>query len=180
MAPHTRHVRAAYQEHARSFENFGVWNAGTATVTGLGDPEQVASVAMTHGVLRALGVRPYLGRWFSSADEVQGAQQTVILSYKYWQRRFGGDGRVLGRLVLIDFVPRQVIGIMPRSFEFLNLYPDVFVSQSVAIGAPGSQDADDLGLARLKSGVNAAQADQDIARVLSIFSAKEELPEQGV
>jgi predicted permease len=170
--PLTLDMYAAYQEHARSFEDFGVWNAGTATVTGLGDPEQVASVAMTHGVLRALGVRPYLGRWFSSEDEVQGAQQTVILSYKYWQRRFGGDGRVLGRLVVIDFVPHQVIGIMPRSFEFLNLYPDVFVSQSVAVGAPGSQDADNLGLARLKSGVSPAQADQDIARVLSILAAK--------
>jgi len=167
--PLTLDIYAAYQENARSFEEFGVWTARTATVTGLGEPEQVAAVNMTHGVLPALGVRPYLGRWFSSADETQGAQQTVILAYKYWQRRFGGDGRVLGRLVLIDFVPYQVIGVMPRSFQFLNLYPDVFLSQTVATGAPGSEDADCSGLARLKSGVSPAQADQDIARVLSIW-----------
>ena len=121
---------AAYRENARSFEEFGVWTPGAAAVNGVDDPEQVATVAMTHGVLRALGVRPYLGRWFSSADDIPGAQKTVILSYKYWQRRFGGDGRVLGRLVLIDFVPYQVIGVMPRSFEFLNLAPDVFLAQS--------------------------------------------------
>ena len=169
--PLTLDMYVACKESVRSFEEFGVWTPGAAAVTGAGDPEQVATVTMTHGVLRALRVRPYLGRWFSTADEMQGAQKTVIVSYKYWQRRFGGDGRVLGRLVLIDFIPHQVIGVMPRSFEFLNLSPDVFLPQTVASGAPGSQDADQSGIARLKPGINLAQANQDIARVLSIWGA---------
>lgn len=162
---------ATYEEQARSFKEFGVWIAGTAAVTGTGGPEEVATVTMTHGVLRALGVKPFLGRWFSSADEIQGAQKTVILSYKYWQHRFGGDGRVLGRLVDIDFVSYQVIGVMPRSFEFLNLAPDVFLAQTVARGAPGSQDANCSGVARLKPGISPQQADQDIARVLTTWAA---------
>lgn len=169
--PLTVDMYAAYREYARSFEEFGVWTAGAAAVTGAAEPEQVASIAMTHGVLRALGVRPYLGRWFSSVDEMQGAQKTVILSYKYWQRRFSGDKHVLGRLIVIDFVPYRVIGVMPRSFEFLNLAPDVFLAQTVASGVPGSQDADHSGLARLKPNVNLAQANRDIARVLSIWGA---------
>ncbi len=173
--PLSLELYAAYQENARSFEEFGVWTPGAAAVTGAGEPEQVATVAMTHGVLRALGVRPYLGRWFSSADELQGAQKTVILSYKYWQRRFGGDEHVLGRLVLVDFVAYQVVGVMPRNFEFLNLAPDVFLAQSVVAGAPGSQDADCPGVARLKPGVSLAQADQDITRVLRIWGAKADL-----
>jgi predicted permease len=160
----------AYEEQARSFADFGVWTAGAAAVTG-GDPEQLATVAMTHGVLRALGVQPYLGRWFSSADEAPGAQKAVILSYKYWQRRFGGDGRVLGQLILIDFVSYQVVGVMPRSFAFLNVDPDVFLAQNVTSGAPGSGDADCSGVARLKPGVTLAQASQDLARVLSIWGA---------
>lgn len=147
---------AAYKEDARSFEEFGVWTPGSATVTGAGSPEQVATVTMTHGVFRAIGVKPYLGRWFSSADERQGAQKAAILSYSYWQQRFGGDPHVLGRLVLIDFVPYQVIGVMPRSFEFLSVAPDVFLSETVAPGAPGSSDADCSGLARLKPGVSLA------------------------
>ncbi|MGA8027002.1 MAG: ABC transporter permease, partial [Bryobacteraceae bacterium] len=164
---------AAYQENAKSFEEFGVWTAGAATITGLGNAEEIPTVSMTHGVLRALQVRPYLGRWFSSADEVQGAQKTVILSYKYWQERFGGDARVLGRLVLIDFVPHQVIGVMPRGFEFLDLSPDVFIAQSIGPGVPGSNDADHSGIARLKSGVSLAQVNQDVARVLRIWGARE-------
>ncbi len=169
--PLSLEMYGAYKENARSFEEFGVWTPGTAAVTGAGDPEQVATVVMTHGVLRALGVKPYLGRRFSTPDEMPGAQKTVILSYKYWQRRFGGDGRVMGRLILIDFVPYQAIGVMPRSFEFLNLAPDVFLAQSVARGAPGSEDADYSGVARLKPGISLAQANQDVARVLSIWGA---------
>lgn len=163
---------AAYKEDARSFQEFGVWTSGAAAITVAGSPEQVATVTMTHGVLRALGVKPYLGRWFSSADQMRGAQETVILSYKYWQRRFGGDGRVLGRLVLIDFIPHQVIGVTPRSFEFLNLAPDMFLSQSVASGAPGSTELNHSGVARLKPGISLSQANGDIARVLRIWGAR--------
>ncbi|MBV9766324.1 MAG: ABC transporter permease [Acidobacteriaceae bacterium] len=170
--PLSLEMYAAYKENARSFEDFGVWTPGAAAFTGAGEPEQVATVAMTHGVLRALGVRPYLGRWFSSADELEGAQKTAILSYKYWQRRFGGDEHILGRLILIDFVPYQVVGVMPRHFEFLDLVPDVFLAQGVVAGAPGSRDADRSGVARLKPGVSLVQANQDIARVIDIWAAK--------
>lgn len=163
---------AAYNENARSFEEFGVWTPGTASVGGAGEPEEVATVAMTHGVLRALGVKPYLGRWFSSGDEIPGAQKTVILSYKYWRRRFSSDRHVLGRLVLVDFVPYQVIGVMPPSFEFLNVAPDVFLAETVALGAPGSGDADCSGVARLKPGISLTQTNQDIARVLSNWGSK--------
>jgi predicted permease len=162
---------AAYNEQARSFADFGVWTPAAAAVTGAGDPEQVATVSMTHGVLPALGVQPYLGRWFSSADETPGAQKAVIFSYKYWQRKFNRDERVLGQLILIDFVPYQVVGVMPRSFEFLNVNPDVFLAQSVARGAPGSADADYYGVARLKPGVSLSQVHQDLARALSIWGA---------
>jgi predicted permease len=167
--PLSLEMYATYNEQAQSFADFGVWTAGAAAVTGVGDPEQVASVSMTHGVLPALGVQPFLGRWFSSADEVPGAQKAVILSYKYWQRRFGGSERVLGQLVLIDFVPYQMVGVMPRSFVFLAIDPDVLLAQSVARGAAGSNDADNFGVARLKPGVSLAQAKQDFARALSIW-----------
>ena len=170
--PLTLDLYSAYKEKVGSFEEFGVWTSDSASVTRAGAPEQVPTVSMTSGVLRALGIKPYLGRWFLSADEYPGAQKTVILSYKYWQRKFGGDRRVLGRLILIDFVPHQVIGVMPRSFEFLNLAPDLFLAQTVVKGAPGSQDADRSGLARLKPGVSLAKANQDIAHVLSMWAAE--------
>src|SRR5258707_1901359 len=106
---------AAYKQGAQTFQSFGVWVVGTATISGTGDPEQIATVTMAQGVLPRLGVRPYLGRWFSNEDDTQGTQETVILSHGYWQRKFGGDGQIIGRTLLVDFTPRQVIGVMPKS-----------------------------------------------------------------
>jgi len=82
------------------------------------------SVTATQGVLPALGVPAYIGRWFSNEDDTAGSPPTVILSYGYWQRKFGGGDRgVLGRTVVIDFVPYQIIGVMPRDLQFVNLSP---------------------------------------------------------
>jgi predicted permease len=160
---------AAYEKSAQTFREFGVWTAGASTVTGIGDPEQIATVTMTQGVLAALGVRPYLGRWFSNIDGVPGAQETAILSYGYWQRKFGGDGHIIGRLVLIDFVPHQVIGVMPRTFQFLNLAPDVLLPQPLPNGQIRGDEFNHSGIARLKPGVTLRQANQDMARVLGIW-----------
>ena len=97
----------------RPSESFGVWISGAATVTGMG-LEQLVTVTATQGVLPTLGVPAHIGRWFSDEDDTPGSPETVILSYGYWQRRFGGDPQVLGRAIVIDFVPHQVIGVMPR------------------------------------------------------------------
>jgi hypothetical protein len=71
---------------------------------------------VTQGTLRALGIQPALGRWFSAADDQPGPPETVILSNGYWHRRFGGDPDVIGRVMTIDSRPRQVIGVMPERF----------------------------------------------------------------
>src|SRR6266851_1904272 len=120
---------AACKENAKAFESFGVWTSGAATVTGMGDPEQLVIATATQGVLPTLGVPAYIGRWFSSEDDSRGTPETVILSYGYWQRKFGGDPGALGRTILIDFIPRQIIGVMPREFRFVNLSPDILLPQ---------------------------------------------------
>ena len=155
---------AACKEGARVFERFGVWTSGAATVTGTGEPEQVVTVTATQGVLPALGVPAHVGRWFSEEDDTPGSPETVILSYGYWQRRFGGTGEVLGRTMIVDFIPRQVIGVMPRDFRFVDLSPDILLPQRF----PKSGRPDEFsytGIARLKPGVTIALANQDVARV---------------
>ena len=120
---------AACQEGARAFERFGVWTTGAATVTGAGEAEQLVTVTATQGVLPALGVGAHIGRWFSEEDDTPGSPETVILSYGYWQRRFGGTEDVVGRTVIVDFIPRRVIGVMPRDFRFVDLSPDLLLPQ---------------------------------------------------
>lgn len=156
---------AACKERARFFESFGVWTPGAATLTGMGAPEQLVSVTVTQGVLPVLAVPAYIGRWFSIGDDRPGSPETVILSYGYWQRKFGRDQTVLGRTILIDFVPRQVIGVMPRDFRVVNLSPDILLPQRFPKSGLRPDVFSYTGIARLKPGVTVALANEDLARV---------------
>jgi predicted permease len=154
----------ACQEYARAFESFGVWTVATATVTGWGDPQQLVTVTATQGVLPALGIQAHIGRWFSSKDDSPGTPETAILSYGYWQRKFGGDPGAVGRTVLVDFIPRQVIGVMPRGFRVGKVSPEIILPQRF----PASglrEEFSYAGIARLKPGATVALANQDVARV---------------
>jgi hypothetical protein len=95
-------VYLAYTANNRSFEHFGVWAASTATVTGGGDPEQVRTLIVSHEVLPALGMRPVIGRWFSSDEGGRGAPAMVLVTDAFWHRRFGGDREVLQRSLTIN------------------------------------------------------------------------------
>jgi len=154
---------AACRDDCQAFEHVGVWSSGAATVTGAGEAEQVATVTATHGVFPAFGVPASLGRWFSPDDDSPGGARTAILSYGYWQRRFGGDAEILRRTVVIDFVPHQIVGVMPRDFRFLDLSPDVFLAQRLSTNRPDEFSYNGIG--RLKPGLTVAQANADIGRV---------------
>jgi len=157
-----------YSEENRSFQDFGIWQAGGASITGIGDPEQVRALTVTYGTLQALGVQPILGRWFSKADDTPGSPETVILMYGYWQRRFGGDKSVIGRTISVDSRPHNIIGVMPASFGFRNdpevILPERFERTKVFLGNFSYQ-----GIARLKPGVTLQQANADIARMLPMW-----------
>jgi predicted permease len=162
-----------YREHNRTFEHVGLWRSASATVTGVGDPEQVRTIVATHDTLPALGVRPARGRWFSQADDTPGTPETVILTDGYWQRRFGGTPDIVGRVVAIDARPREVIGVMPRTFRFLNAEADIILPQRFEPAQLLPNDAHAyIGIARLKPGMSLAQASADVARMLPIWIAE--------
>jgi putative ABC transport system permease protein len=162
-----------YREHNRTFEEIGLWRSSSATVTGVGDPEHVRTIVATHETLPAIGVRPALGRWFSPADDTPGTPETVMLMHGYWQRRFGGDAGIIGRAVTIDARPREVIGIMPRTFHFLNAEADIILPQRFEPAELLPNDVHAfIGIARLKSGVSLAQASADVARMLPLWIAE--------
>jgi predicted permease len=158
-----------YRQENRTFEHIGLWNGGGATVTGVGDPEQLRALYVTYGTLQAVGVQPVLGRWFSEADDTPGTPETVILSYGYWQHRFAGNASVMGRTLLVDSRPHAVIGVMPRDFHFQNIkadliLPERFDRNKIFLGNFSFQ-----GVARLKPGVMLQQASKDVARMLGIW-----------
>ncbi len=158
-----------YAEHNETFQSLGVWVTGTANVTGLAEPEQVRTVAVSDGVLETLGVPPAVGRWFSQADQVPNAPGSVILSYEYWRRRFGGDRGVIGRTIMVDSQPRTIAGVMPPGFRFVDsdfdlTAPLAFDRSKLILAGFGLH-----GIARLKPGATIAQANADLSRMLPIW-----------
>jgi predicted permease len=158
-----------YSEQNRTFQALGVWVPGAASVTGLAEPEQVRTADISDGVLQTLGVPPQVGRWLTQADQIPRGPERVMLSYGYWQRRFGGDRTVIGRNLMVDSRPREIVGVMPQGFRFVDADFDViepfgFDRSKLILAGFGLH-----GIARLKPGVTLAQANADITRMLPIW-----------
>src|ERR1700722_2552893 len=158
-----------YSEQNRTFQTLGVWVPGTANVTGLAEPEQVRVANVSDGLLQTLAVLPALGRWLSQADQIPNGPERVMLSYGYWQRRFGGDPAVVGRNVLVDSRPREIVGIMPQGFRFLDADFDLIVPLAFDRGRQILAGFGYNGVARLKPGVAIAEANADMKRMLPIW-----------
>ncbi len=139
-----------YRDEARLFQGTAMWQPDTASVTGLSEPEEVRCVILTQEALPLLGIQPVLGRWFSAADIAPGAPLTVMLTYGYWQAKFGGDRSVLGRNLVLDGTPREIIGVMPARFRFLDQKPVLFVPLQLDRNKTFLGNFNYRGIARLK------------------------------
>src|SRR5581483_3475702 len=145
---------------------------------GLAEPEQVRTISVTDGVLQSLGVPPVEGRWLLPADQIpqasepdsfSGRSSTAMLSYGYWQRRFGGDPSVIGRSLTVNSQPRQIVGIMPQGFRILRADPDLILPMAFDRGHLILAGFAFNGLGRLRPGVTIAQANADLARLLPVW-----------
>ncbi|MDQ3211726.1 MAG: ABC transporter permease, partial [Acidobacteriota bacterium] len=165
-----------YREDGRVFDDIGLWDNGSVSVTGAGEPERIEALFVTDGTLAVLGVQAALGRRFSREDDAPGSPQRVLLTHGYWQRKLGADPSVLGRPLMVDGAPREIIGVLPAAFKFLNSAPQIllpfqFDRAKLFIGNFSYQ-----ALARLKPGVTLEQANADIARMLPLVIERFPLP----
>jgi predicted permease len=122
------------QELNRSFEAIGVVVPRTSSITGVGEPEQVGTAGASGNFFDVLRVDAALGRTFTAADDRATAEPTALLSYGYWQRRFGGDPGVVGRTMNIDGYPFTIVGVLPADFDIMH--PDAEFPSSVDIWFP--------------------------------------------
>jgi predicted permease len=167
------------REQNTTLEDIGAYTDDSLNVTGAGKPEHVQGLDVTDGVLPILRVTPAVGRLFNRRDDTAGAPQTVVLSYGYWQRKFGGVPSVIGRALTVDGKPREIIGVLPQGFRFLD-QPD-----EAALFLPFQWDRNktklgnfsESALARLKPGVTMEQASADMARLLPVVLRSFPAPE---
>ena len=163
----------AYKQQAGVFQHLGIWSNGSATVTGVGDPEQLDVVRVTSGTLDAFGVQPALGRWFSDADDSPGSEETVILTHGYWLSRLGGDSAAVGRRIQVDSRPRLIIGVMPEKFEFPSSNGRMILPQRFDPNQPGvMNDFSYQAVGRLKPGATLEQAKAELLGILTLWQTQ--------
>jgi predicted permease len=158
-----------FTRHNRAFQSLGVYGPGTASITGIAQPEQVKTIQISGGVLETLKVPALTGQWLTAADQDSHGLGRVMLSYGYWQRRFGGDPSVVGRTINVDSQSRVIAGVMPRGFKVVNydfdlLTPLAFDQTNESLAGFAFR-----GIARLRPGVSIAQANDDAARLLNVW-----------
>ena len=158
-----------YRENHQVFEGIGAWDPTEVSITGGGDPERVQGLLVSASILPLLRVQPMLGRAFGAEDDTPGAPRRVLLTQGYWQRRFGGANDVVGQQLVIDGRPTEVIGVLPASFTFLRTRPAIVLPMPLDVNAPRGISFGFQALARMKPGITLAQANADVARMISLL-----------
>ena len=166
-------------DRATSFEAMAGLVDTRANLTSGGAPEEVVVQNVTREFFPILGVSPLLGRIFSDAENRDPRSGVVILGYDIWQRRFGGDPGVVGRVIQLNAQPRTIVGVMPRGFR-------LFLKEGSLAGKPSDMwapwllpaDARNFGgrymeaIARLKRGVTRAQAELELKTIAAALAVE--------
>jgi putative ABC transport system permease protein len=153
---------------ATSFEGMGAYRNYSANLVGSGDPERVENAIVTADLFSVLRVRPAIGRLFSAEDDRPGAPGVVLLADRLWRERFGGDPAVLGRKIVLDGEPHEIVGVLPRGFLFPLRDTDLWTT--FRFDKDAFTDRTDTFLtvvARRKSGISLERARSEMALVAS-------------
>lgn len=109
----------ALGENSKSFSSISGYGADAEyNYSDNGSPDRVFGSAVTVNMFSTLGIQPSIGEFFVPDDAIAGQDNKVVLSYGYWQQRYGGAASVIGQQVKIDGRPRRIIGVMPSGIYF--------------------------------------------------------------
>ena len=109
-----------WRKQSKVFESMAAATTSGAALTGISEPLQLQGWEVSPEIFQVLGVRPLLGRTFTAGET--GHNRVVILNYGLWQRAFGGDRTLVGRKISLDGEGYDVVGVMPRSFKFPQIW----------------------------------------------------------
>ena len=107
-----------WQQQAQSFDKLSAYAWDGVNFTGDGTPQKIQDFQITTNFFSTLGVQPQLGRDFLAEEGEPGKNHELILSYGLWERRYASDPKILGRSVKVDGKPFNVVGVMPKGFDY--------------------------------------------------------------
>lgn len=167
-----------YREQAKEFDELVEFHQMSFDLLKRGEPDRVSTGVVSHNFFDVLGIRPIYGRAFLKEDDAPGAEAVLILSYSYWQKRFGGDPNIVNQVFQMNDRPHRVIGVLPN----VPHYPrenDVYMTVSACpfrAAAEGQIETDRRAFSglsvfgRLKSGVTRQEAAAAVGAICSRFT----------
>ena len=173
-----------WRKQLTSFASLGIARGGDFNMTGSGDPEQLRGAVVSANLFTVLGVEPRLGRNFLDSEDPAGHDRVAILADSLWRRRFASDPGIVGRKILLEGIPYEVVGVLPPSFHFPReeKVGARSLGEWVEIYKPLGYDNDDVTLhmgdfnfsttARLRSGVSLAKAQAELNVVQAGISVR--------
>ncbi|HEX7318352.1 MAG TPA: ABC transporter permease [Pyrinomonadaceae bacterium] len=181
--PHSYPNFSDLRAQNQTLEALAAYSSSSSALTGSDAPEQITGAVATGDIFKVLGTRPLIGRLLTPEDEKPGGSPVVVISQGLWQRRFGGDTGIVGRLIKLDGVEREIVGVTPADFRF------DFITDAVDFWTPidptgnlyqqrGAIFLDSIG--RLKPGIPAEQANTDLGVVATRLEQQYQTPNAGV
>jgi putative ABC transport system permease protein len=167
---------ADLSQQTTAFERIAIFGSASRNWTGAGEPMQLLGARVSQDYFRVLGASPLLGRTFSPDEQVPGHDRVLVLSYGLWQSGFGGAPDVVGRSVVLDGEPFEIVGVMPNGIyptwpqatgrlPFLPLYQQFFIPMALNDEAAADRRSHLFGvIARLDEGttLESARGEMDI------------------
>ncbi len=159
-----------YQDYQQNnvFEGVAAYTGANAIFSDNGESESVAAPRVSANFFSVLSVDPILGRTFQPGEDKPGAPRLTILTYGFWQRRFGGDPGVIGRGLTIDGQSYTAIGVLPARFQFALRSNDLWLNYVPTDIESSRRTMHGTNLiARLKPGVSVPQAQSELSVIAS-------------
>jgi putative ABC transport system permease protein len=164
-------------KQTQTCEQLAAFRQWSWQLTHAGEPEQLQGVRVSANFFEALGARPLAGSTLISDQDQEGAAPVAVISYRLWQKEFGGEPKAIGKNLILNGRTVQVVGVMPRDFEFpgsSNMIPglqfatrnDIWMPLAMSAEERGNQGSLNLAvIGRLKPGVTVAQAENELRAI---------------
>jgi predicted permease len=176
-----------WHHDARSFSGLAAYRPESFTLTNIPSPDVLSGAGVSANFFQVLGVRPALGRTFRPGEDRSGAARVVVFSHAAWQRLFGGASDAVGRTVILDRQPFEVVGVMPSGFAFTSPVdawrPADFSRVARTAGLADGQESRQaryIGVVgRLGQGVTVERAAQEMQTIAAALAERYPIDDRG-
>jgi putative ABC transport system permease protein len=159
-----------WRERTHTFEEMALIRSWQPTLAADGEPERISAMRVSANYFRTLGARPAIGRDFRAEEDTPARWRVVIISDRFWRRRFSGDATAVGRVVTMNDEPFEIIGVLPPSYEPLisehfyqaaDMWALVGYDRSMTYACRTCQHLKAIGRVKAGTSLEAARADID-------------------